>query len=334
MYYTVQNFPGALPANIKDFVAVVGITGFGSTMAAMSNDNGATWNAETLSASRVWRCVEYSPTLDLYCAGNINDGIVSTSSNGVTWTSHDTGLQSVQSIAWSPALGIFCAHSANAQAATSADGSTWTLHATAGTGLGWREMVWSAGLGIFCAITSESNNPISSRSRSETSADGATWTLHDGFGFYDGLYGLAWSPALAIFCAVDGQGLDSSYHNSSWTSADGITWTQHANLPITHTWNDICWSPELGLFCAIATNPPSGSPKSTLAVTSPDGINWTSRTLPANGWKGITWNGTVFCAVGHTDGLICTTSPDGVNWTAHNMPSQNGWWDIISKYGE
>lgn len=50
------------------------------------------------------------------------------------------------------------------------------------------------------------------------------------------------------------------------------------------------------------------------AATSPDGITWTARTLPASSnWYGLAWNGSVFCVVSST-GVYCT-SADGITWS-------------------
>ncbi len=106
-----------------------------------------------------------------------------------------------------------------------------------------------------------------------------------------------------------------------------------------------------GTFVAVGTN---------VAATSPDGVTWTARTIPAGSYKALVWTGTQLVAVGlgccatSPDGVtwtaqagiggnsyyavawtgslvvavgpfgVCTTSPDGVTWTARTMP--NGYW--------
>ncbi|HET9554903.1 MAG TPA: hypothetical protein VFP50_18200 [Anaeromyxobacteraceae bacterium] len=61
------------------------------------------------------------------------------------------------------------------------------------------------------------------------------------------------------------------------------------------------------------------------AATSPDGITWTARTSPAFG--ALVWSGTQFVGVGVTS--ACATSPDGITWTARtgtlNSPSSVAW---------
>jgi hypothetical protein len=54
-----------------------------------------------------------------------------------------------------------------------------------------------------------------------------------------------------------------------------------------------------------------------VAATSPDGITWTSRTIPAGTYRGLEWNGAKFVAVGSS---VCATSPDGITWTSQTVP--------------
>jgi hypothetical protein len=64
----------------------------------------------------------------------------------------------------------------------------------------------------------------------------------------------------------------------------GITW--NANTFTTRTsaadnnWRDVVWAPELGLFVAVAV---SGT--GNRVMTSPDGINWTTRSTNDNAWQ-------------------------------------------------
>jgi hypothetical protein len=53
-------------------------------------------------------------------------------------------------------------------------------------------------------------------------------------------------------------------------------------------------------------------------ATSPDGQTWTSRTKPTGSFSAVTWTGSVFVAVG-TD--VAATSPDGITWTSRTIPA-------------
>ena len=62
--------------------------------------------------------------------------------------------------------------------------------------------------------------------------------------------------------------------------------------------------------------------------TSPDGVNWTSRTITglATGVNCVAWNGTLWAAGGTTTGSAgaLSTSPDGVNWTSQTITGITG----------
>ncbi|MNQ97149.1 hypothetical protein D3C85_1127810 [compost metagenome] len=70
----------------------------------------------------------------------------------------------------------------------------------------------------------------------------------------------------------------------------------------------VVWAPEIGLFAAVAS---TGS--GNRVMTSPDGVNWTARTTPAdNGWQGLAWSPALsrFAAVANTGtGNRVMTSP-------------------------
>lgn len=71
------------------------------------------------------------------------------------------------------------------------------------------------------------------------------------------------------------------------------------------------------VFCLICTG--------TVCYTSPDGVTWTSRTLPSgNNWRGIAWNGSMFVTV-LSSSSIAATSPDGITWTQRALPATATW---------
>ena len=72
----------------------------------------------------------------------------------------------------------------------------------------------------------------------------------------------------------------------------------------------------------------TGAGNSTVAGSSPDGITWTSRTLPvSNEWQDVAWNGTVFCAVSDSGGTStdAATSLDGITWARRALPTAGYW---------
>lgn len=66
-------------------------------------------------------------------------------------------------------------------------------------------------------------------------------------------------------------------------------------------------------------------------LTSPDGLNWTRRTLLGTQvYEGITWGGGQYVAVGKMRTLSAgiQTSPDGVNWSASDPGTTNQFYDV------
>ena len=79
-----------------------------------------------------------------------------------------------------------------------------------------------------------------------------------------------------------------------------------------------------GTFAAVAFG--------TVAATSPDGITWTQRTMPATGtWQSVTYGNGTFVAIA-TNSNIAATSTDGVTWTQRTLPATADWHAVT--YGD
>ena len=105
----------------------------------------------------------------------------------------------------------------------------------------------------------------------------------------------------------------------------GTSWTAQTCIaaPVGN-WVSIAYGN--GIFVAIS----GGS--SGAVQTSPDGINWTSRTstTSSGNWSSVCYGGGLFVAVAQstvsTSGAV-QTSPDGINWTARTSTvAQGGGW--------
>lgn len=105
------------------------------------------------------------------------------------------------------------------------------------------------------------------------------------------------------------------------TSADGITWAL-AGTP-SQDFTSITYG--AGLF--VATVGSAGGTAVAVCYTSPDGVTWTSRTMPSSQtWACVTYDGTSkFVAVAFGPTTAAATSPDGITWTARTMPSSQNW---------
>lgn len=99
--------------------------------------------------------------------------------------------------------------------------------------------------------------------------------------------------------------------------------TQSANS----FWHSIAFGN--GIYVAVAQN--SVVP----VMTSPDGITWTSRSVPSGSttyWRSVCFGNGIFVAVadGPTGGLKqVMTSPDGITWTLRNAATLDQWRAVI-----
>lgn len=97
---------------------------------------------------------------------------------------------------------------------------------------------------------------------------------------------------------------------------DNIAWTARTTPNLG--WGDVAYSSSLGLFAAVATN---GATLSA-AMTSPDGITWTQRSLglATQSWNSVLWVPELAMFIATATGVAETTnirtSTDGSTWTA------------------
>lgn len=82
-----------------------------------------------------------------------------------------------------------------------------------------------------------------------------------------------------------------------------------------------------GMFAAVGFRDSDGV---GVAMSSPDGINWTERTISDQFWSSIVYGGGQFVALGFNDAVA--TSPDGITWTEHLTGISHDWMTI--RYGD
>lgn len=104
---------------------------------------------------------------------------------------------------------------------------------------------------------------------------------------------------------------------STWGSNSWVSRT----LPTTQRWYSVAFG--AGVFVVVGAN--SGSTGGTVSATSPDGINWTNRTITNGVYTGVIFAGGQFVAFG--SGVIAT-SPDGITWTDRTTPLSLNWSSI------
>jgi hypothetical protein len=114
---------------------------------------------------------------------------------------------------------------------------------------------------------------------------------------------------------------DAGTHKTA-SSTDGLSWQKNSAPNFS---NAVCYSETLDLFVAVGNS---------TCQTSPDGITWTSRTIPPGTYKDVSWHEASgkFLAIDNT-GLI-QKSTDGINWTTINSfvaqtPSEDNQWNCV-----
>ncbi len=122
----------------------------------------------------------------------------------------------------------------------------------------------------------------------------------------DVIHGITYSEEKQLFVAV---GPDMVL-----TSRDAIAWQKYTVF--TGHWSDVIYAH--GLFVAVG----SGRSSDGDVMTSPDGVNWTVRSVPSGAsWSSISYGNGIFVAVSNSSQAHkIITSPDGINWTSRSSP--------------
>lgn len=266
----------------------------------------------------------YNPAVSLGTVQPLNGTVVAVGAQGIILTSSDTQhwtTRSVGSLAASLA-GVAVGDNLYATAGfggnieTSADGHTWTPHATP------YNIGFDGNNGILNAIAFGDDVFVSvgtfitgAGSIVVSSADGSTWaaqqpaagTVQSGVAFGNGL-----------FVSVGNFG-------SIQTSPDGVVWTLRTSNT-TDALKAVTFmpGPTTGLFVAVGAN--------GRIVTSPDGLNWSVRVSgTSKNLNGVTNQNGQLAAVG--GGGTILTSPDGITWGPSTSGTANALFGAFSGNG-
>lgn len=140
-----------------------------------------------------------------------------------------------------------------------------------------------------------------------TSPDGLAWsnpsTTSGSFLTFNGSLYVAVSPS-----------------SNAYTSPDLVTWTARALTDVGCNFKGVCWASALGLFVAVGSNPLNV----TKIMTSPNGVTWTNRSVPApqigDSYYAVVWSSALGTLVAVGQSFILT-STNGTSWTAHTLPA-------------
>lgn len=268
-----------------------------------------------------------------------NNGAVATSSDGGnTWVKQNSGTtQTLNAVAWSPALGLFVVAASSGFVFTSPNGADWSPSTTpaSSTNSILYSIAWSPTLNIFVAVGAD-GFIISS-------ADGVSWGTVARFGSAV-LRGITWDGS-AFFI------INTSSDSDIITSTDGVNWqyrysdgwfnglgtsgtryvaVRNSGQLLTSTnntdWflstntntsklNDVTYA--AGLFVAVG--------QSNSLVSANNGVSWVTRTLGGD-HTAVTYGAGLFVAVNTSGGI--STTPEGLVWTARTSGTSSPLYDI------
>jgi hypothetical protein len=198
----------------------------------------------------------------------------------------------------------------NARYVTATDGTTTVVGGTGGTlrkttdGVTWTPVI----------------SPVATSIREVRYLNGNFIAVIDGVGGSNGVVltyssdGLTWAasytgvatssgntPSIAFgsgrYVLINGSGTSGVAY-----STDLVNWTQGSFPSIANSIRRVIFANSL--FVAVGTNS---------CFTSPDGITWTSRTIPTGIYSDVIYANGLYVAYGNS---IISTSPDGVTWTS------------------
>ncbi len=296
------------------------------TLSIFQSNDGSIWNNNshnTGSSTSPSNLIEVNNNV----IGCYNTFIAYTS-NGNTWT--NATIPQCRSIAYSPTLNLYVA-ACNSSFRTSTNLSSWTN--VFNTAADMNTILWINELSMFIASSTSSTNR-------------KLWYSYDGINWY--IYyinqnftisNLFWSTAFkrlyiltsTNFMLISDIKNKLNYNLTPNNLLNDTVVNNDAGLELVNNWisrtvistgwNSICRGN--GLFVAIS---------STNIITSPNGITWTTRSLPVNNyWTDIIYSSQLqlFVAVantGNNDRII--TSSNGIDWTIQVSPSDSNWASI------
>ena len=252
--------------------------------------DGSSWTSRTMPSSQNWTSVTFGN--GLFVAVSSGGNVAATSPDGITWTARTLP----SSASWSAVTfgnGIFLAvASSSNNAATSPNGITWTAR-TLPSVSGWVAVGY--GNGIFVAL---GGGAVAS------SPDSIIWTS-----------GTNGCPMMAGNCSesvAHGNGVFVGIGNGGISSSNGSNWT-YLTTPISGMIGVAFGN---GSFVAMDTG--------IGTTTSTDGINWVTGTNVIAGQDNLAFgNGIFLSVIRNTNTAI--SSPDAVTWTTRTLPSNSEW---------
>jgi hypothetical protein len=183
----------------------------------------------------------------------------------------------------------------------SVDGVTWVPIPNTGI---TNQVLWVPALSLWFAVGTTI----------QFSADGINWDTATATGLVLAR-DIAYSPSLNVLVVTDSGG-------TIWYSNDGGLNFQSGAGFTSQTFRGVQWDATIGLFVVVAS---AGNPSTQRVHTSPDGQNWTIRTINTQGWLDVTSNGALYIATHALSSILNNQqSSNGTAWSSAGTQPFNG----------
>ena len=293
---------GGGSSNQATGVATITSTGGISTIAIGNNGGSGYTSTPTVSI------VDPNARFVAIATGSTTSAwLASNSADDANWTTGgSTGQSTMAGLAYGNGLWVAVGGTGSGTAASTTNAvSAWVARSMPSLGSGSYSAV-AYGNGRFVAISTGSTLATA------VSTNGTSWVAGGNLpaGFTTGV-SIAYGNGRFVAVASGGR-------LTAYSIDNGTTWRSYGvGLPSSQSWSRIKYGQ--GIFVAIATS-------AAVCATSPDGINWTSRTLPStSNWSGLAFGSPsslpIWAVVSATSGTAAASINTGARTLARMKQS-------------
>ena len=284
-----------------------------------SSSNGVYWDfSGNTSSNQLNQIIWAYEQSKFVIVGDNGYVAISSDSSNIDISSTIISVNTLNSIAWSPQLGIYLvvgrSNTTSAFTATSTDAITWSNNTTFDDVEELTSVIWVPELKRFIGVGSYTpNGGIDYYGFYISTQDGINWDISGHIASINDcpFNSVAWSPELARITAVG----DGGFYATARAENDSLIWDYSGNIPTIELYYKIIWIPHLQRFVAVGKNGIIGN-----IISSLDGIIWDLSADVPRVSRSIAWAenlGKLY--IPDTNGRIYNTNPKYVFQTTYNL---------------